>query len=387
MTQDSTEKLSKDEFIRGKLYGGKESGWRRYSKLVIGEASVWRLFKYEVITGLFGSLPGAIGLALRKVTYPSLFKRVGSGVVFGRHVVIRNAGNIQIGDGVIIDDQSLIDAHGLTGEGITIGDRVIVNRGAVIIAKSAGINIGADSDIGSRASVISTGGIEIGERVAIAGDCKIGGSVAEMEGDNAESDSDAVGGALQKFSKGLITIGNNAILYMSATVLDGVSVGSGSTVGSGIILHDSIPDDSVVVAHQKLIYFDKNGQSRGSTLAKAAEASGTRDIRESDPVEVDTASSNMAGNDSVTNAIYSAIDELNFLRAESNKLAKSLDTELQDLDSMDKVNLIVETEQQLAETLARPVNLDGQVLMSDSAVVFQTIESYASAVSKLIQNS
>jgi acetyltransferase-like isoleucine patch superfamily enzyme len=68
--------------------------------------------------------------------------------VFGRNLTIRNAQNITLGDNVIIDDDCVLDARGAGPDGVVIGDRVIINRGASIQAKIGPIWIGEDSDIG-----------------------------------------------------------------------------------------------------------------------------------------------------------------------------------------------------------------------------------------------
>src|SRR5918994_3146637 len=132
----SPKRIAEQYYIRDQLLAGKKSAARRYAELVLGEgASYGQLLKYELITGLFGGLPGALGLALRQLFYPRLFKKVGRGVVFGRHIVVRNAGNIRLGDRVIIDDGCVLDGRGAGPAGVVIGDRVIVNRGTMIQAK------------------------------------------------------------------------------------------------------------------------------------------------------------------------------------------------------------------------------------------------------------
>ena len=113
------QKLDEQDYIRSKLFGSNVSVIRRYADLVVGpEASWWQLLRYEMITMLFGGLPGALGLALRKLFYPRLFRRCGRGVVFGRDLVIRNGHRIALGDNVIIDDACVIDGRGAGPTGI-----------------------------------------------------------------------------------------------------------------------------------------------------------------------------------------------------------------------------------------------------------------------------
>jgi acetyltransferase-like isoleucine patch superfamily enzyme len=94
------------------LFAGGQSARQRYSALVIGRPGWAALLHYEIVQ-LFGqSVPGALGLALRKTLFPSLLGACGRNVVFGQNVVLRHPHKIRIGDNVAIDDNCLIDAKG-----------------------------------------------------------------------------------------------------------------------------------------------------------------------------------------------------------------------------------------------------------------------------------
>src|SRR6266487_1978804 len=142
-------RLEDQHYIRQKLYSGQKNTLQRYAELVIGRMDIWELLKYELLTSLLGAFPGALGLFLRKLFYPWLFRRIGRGVVFGRSVVIRNPDRIVLGDRVVVDDYVVLDGRGGdSDEGVRIGDEVIVNRGALIQAKVGTIRIGSHCDIG-----------------------------------------------------------------------------------------------------------------------------------------------------------------------------------------------------------------------------------------------
>jgi len=179
-------RLQDRHYIRQKLFSGQRSTLQRYAELVIGRMSIWRLFKYELLTCLLGPLPGALGLVLRKLFYPRLFHTIGRGVIFGRNVIIRNPDRIVLGDRVVIDDYVLLDGRGGDGDkGVRIGDEVIVNRGAVIQAKVGSIAIGCHCDIGADTTVIAQGGNVIEDMVSIAGGCKIGGGLIQIQNENS----------------------------------------------------------------------------------------------------------------------------------------------------------------------------------------------------------
>ena len=246
----------------------------------------------------------------------------------------------------------------------------------MLISKVGPISIGAGSDVGSRCMIISTGGIQIGENATLAGDCKIGGSVAHLE-DAGTSARDS-----SKISKGKLIIGEDAILYMSVRVLDGVAIGSRAVIGSGISVQESVPEDSIVAVHQKLVYLSRASDSAGREREPEHAKQVNRDVK-AEAADRE-GSSTLDASASVTEAVYAAIDEMNLLRSNADLIEKSLSVSLEALDSMDKVNLIVETEQKLTEKLGIPVHLDGQVLASNNVSVFETVETFVGEIVKLI---
>jgi acetyltransferase-like isoleucine patch superfamily enzyme len=173
-------------------------------------------------------------------------------VVFGRHVVIRNARSITLGDQVVIDDLCVIDGRGAGLEGVVIGDRVIVNRGTTIQAKIGPIHIGDDCDIGGGSTVHAQGGVEIGRAVVIGGGSKISGGAFQI-GRGAAAAGEVRGGMASmaareqtRWTSGPVRIGDRCLIGMGAIILDGVEIGEGTVVGAGTVMTRSVPAYSVV---------------------------------------------------------------------------------------------------------------------------------------------
>lgn len=231
--------LREDAFIRHKMFNDRKSAARKYAELTIGEFSLLKLVKYELITSLFGPLPGAIGLFVRKIFYRFLFKEMGRGVIFGRNVILRHCEKIRIGDRVVIDDNTLLDARG-GDNGIVIGDDVIINRGCTIQSKVGSIYIGPRSDIGTGTIIVSQGGVHIDEQVCIAGACKISGGLFHILPDLDGNPP------YRRYSKGPVRIQKRCVLAMGAIILDDVTVGEGSMVGSGAVVSTNLPPYSII---------------------------------------------------------------------------------------------------------------------------------------------
>lgn len=232
--------LDESNFIRNKLYGSGQSAFDRYRALVFNRFTWPKLIRYELLVTFVGPLAGALGLALRKKLYPYLFRAAGKGVNFGRGITLHHADQITLGDEVFLDRNSVLDARGAGDEGIVIGDRVIVNRGAAIQAKIGHIRIGNDCSIGAFADVIAQGPIILGNNVSVAGKAIIAGGRYVVEED-AEAP-----GAKSRFSRGEIRIGDNARIGMGAIVQDGVTIGENAIVAPGAVVYEDVAADTVV---------------------------------------------------------------------------------------------------------------------------------------------
>jgi hypothetical protein len=141
--------------------GGGGSAIRRYQDLVVGEAGLWPLLRYELITGLAGPLPGALGLFLRSRLYRRLLGAAGRGMVIGRNVTLRGPRRIHLEPGVVLDDDVEMTARG-DGSSIRIGAGTLVARGSILHARGGSIEIGPEGSIGTHCRFGTNGTIRIG---------------------------------------------------------------------------------------------------------------------------------------------------------------------------------------------------------------------------------
>src|SRR3990172_9345926 len=99
----------------------KKSPLKKYQDIVMGNYSLWRLIKFELLTTFFGPLPGVLGYFFRQILYRFVFKKLGKGTVFGRSVSLRHTGKIAIGKRCVIDEYCMLSAQGDDQSGITLG--------------------------------------------------------------------------------------------------------------------------------------------------------------------------------------------------------------------------------------------------------------------------
>lgn len=376
--------LEDRHYIRHKIFDEQEPPSRKYRRLVIGEGTWWEFIKYEVLTTCLGPLPGALGLALRKRLYRLLFEEIGEGVVFGRNVVVRHPRRVRLGDGVVIDDGCVIDARGGELEGVTIGDRVILNRGTVIQAKVGPIHIGAESDIGAGSGLYSQGGIHVGERVAMGGQCIVGGGLIDPRRTPSEPGEDPTGTRDQrKVSKGPVRIGDRVAMGVAVIVLDGVEVGAGCIVGAGAVLREAVPPYTIVVPHQRLILLPRSGDTPEPAAGEPADRARVGPEAVEAAVERPTPPSGTAPgkpDPRTVDAVFAAIDEVNLQLPPGSRLVKSMDASLHGnggpLDSLGLVNLLVATEERMTEAFSCPVTLTDEAILLEGGDPLRTVRSF-----------
>lgn len=217
----------------------------QYRDVYLGQPGLWRLLRYEFAVVAAMPMPGALGLAMRSALYPRLLRRCGRKVRFGRNVLIRCPGRIEIGDRCTFDDECMIDGRGGGDDAIRIGSNVLCARAVILQVKVGYLHIGNHCTIGAACFIGSAGGIRLGNAVMIAGHCYIGG------GRYATDKTDAPMIEQESYSLGPVEIGDNVWIGAGVTILDGVRIGSGCVIGAGATVRENVPDNTVLTPHQR----------------------------------------------------------------------------------------------------------------------------------------
>lgn len=206
----------------------------KYSALIVGKPGWGALLLYEAVVLCTQTVPGALGLAFRKVAYPWLLGSCGRNVVFGRDVSLRHPHKIHIGDNVVIDDHCLIDAKGDVNQGIRIGNGVFVGRNSILSCKNGDITLADGVNIGFNCEVFSAGKVTIGPNTLLAAYSYLIG------GDHDFTDPTLAVNAQPRKADG-ITVGEGVWIGAGAKVLDGVTIGDRAIVGAGAVVLRAVP--------------------------------------------------------------------------------------------------------------------------------------------------
>ncbi len=229
------------ETLQGRLADKGSSAVRKYRGIMTGDRSLWYFMKFELVTFLLGYVPGALGLFLRKVFYPSLFRSVGRGVVIGRNVSLRHPHKISLGENVYVDEGCLLDAQGADEMGLVVGSDVIISRNSMLICKYGSIHIGDRANFGSNCLIGSMGRIEVGADTLFAANCYVGGGMYRMDR------TDIPVAKQGSYTRGPIVIGEGCWLGAAAVVADGVRLGRHVVMGAGAVAVKDLPDYAVAV--------------------------------------------------------------------------------------------------------------------------------------------
>ncbi len=221
-----------------KSIGGKDSGgsaWQKYRSVMYGDQPLSRVLYAELVTLLCGSLPGAVGLLLRRALYPRLFGACGAKTVFGRNLTLRHAHKIRLGAGVIIDDNVVLDAKGGSNRGVDVGDGVYIGRNTIVYCKNGDIRLERNVNLSSNCQVYSSNVLQIGEGTVIgAYSYLLSGGSYDMHSPLpfAQQTGMETAGPLQ--------IGANCWLGARITVLDAASIGDGAVIGAGAMVNKPV---------------------------------------------------------------------------------------------------------------------------------------------------
>ncbi|WP_217640886.1 DapH/DapD/GlmU-related protein [Curtobacterium sp. MCBA15_001] len=156
---------------------------------------------------------------------------------------IRNVGRLRIGAGVALGDGVVIDAF--CRRGVSLGANVTVGPGARLLGSGVVSEPGEHILIGDRTAV-GAGNLIWGQGgVTIGADCLLGPNVTLISEDHVFADPNAL--IRQQGSRRQpITIGDDVWIGAGATILKGVSIGTGAVIAAGSIVTKDVAPFRIV---------------------------------------------------------------------------------------------------------------------------------------------
>lgn len=227
---------------KGLMKDSGRSAFRKYRDLFYGDRSLGYVLWAEFVFFMFSATPGALGLLLRRVFYPGLFRACGKKTLFGQHITFRHPHKISLGSGVILDDNCMLDAKGNSNEGITIEDGVFIGRNSIVYCKNGNIHLKHGVNISSNCTVFSSNSLTM-EADTLVGAYSYLLSGGEYDTNSSTRFVDQNG----MKSKGPLVVGSNSWIGAGAIVLDGASIGEHCVIGAGAVVTKPVPANSLAV--------------------------------------------------------------------------------------------------------------------------------------------
>ncbi len=227
--------------VRESVQDQSKSSLARYSDVVVGKPGIAALARFELVNALSKNRPGALGLVLRKKLMGGALRACGGGAVLGEGLALRHPNRIKIGDRFAIDQHGVLDARAELDVAIDIGDDVLCSRNVSLICKGGRIELADRAQLGMHTVLLGQPGgvVRVGRAVAVAPFCSIGGATYradDLEVPISEQGHDFKGG---------VSIGDHALIYARATIIDGVTIGKGAIVAAGAVVNKDVPDYAI----------------------------------------------------------------------------------------------------------------------------------------------
>ena len=181
------------------------------------------------------TISGNVNIGKETVIFPYVY--LNGNITIGKNCYIasgvRIIGNVFIGDNVVIKENTVLGADGLTT------DRDETTGEAVTMPQFGGLIIEDNVKIGAN-TVIARGAID---NTVIRRGCKIDNCCWISHNNFLDENVFMVG---ESTTFGSVTVGKNSQISGNATVRNGLTIGAGVLVGAGAVVSRSVKDGAVV---------------------------------------------------------------------------------------------------------------------------------------------
>ncbi len=218
---------------------GLVGSFRSYAERVYGKPSFGRFLGDGLIFALFSKFPTVFGCLLRSSVYHPVLGALGRRCVIESGVRFLHSRRVFLGDRVFVGERSFWDV-GPSSAAIRIGADSHIGRGAVLRTQRDEITVGRNVNISTYALLYCYGGIEIGD------DCMIAQHV-EIVGGTHNYDDVSTPMRRQGRSPSRIVIGPDCWIGSHAIIMGDATIGRGSIIGAGAVVHKDIPEYSIAV--------------------------------------------------------------------------------------------------------------------------------------------
>lgn len=177
--------------------------------------------------------------------------RKSSGILFlGRRTTILFAHKISIGKAVTIEDN--VEINALSKNGVIIGNNVTIKKNSIIECTGVIRELGEGIIIGNNVGISQGAFIQVRGSVIIGSNVMFGPHVSIFSENHSIENSELLLIEQPSIRRG-VTIEDNVWIGANSTILDGVTIGTGSVIAAGSIVTKDIPPYSVAAGVPALV--------------------------------------------------------------------------------------------------------------------------------------
>lgn len=192
---------------------------------------------------LIGVLWDRFFMAFRGAFRKLGMKKSGKILFLGKGVSFRGRKNIEVGNGVTIQDNCMINA--VCKGGVKIGNTCTIGKNAIIDCTGVLEELGESIIIGDYVGISPNFTAFVRGKIQIGSNTIIGPNVTVIAENHIFTNTNLLIRKQGTSRKG-ITIGENCWIGAGVTILDGVHIGDGAIIAAGAIVNKDVASLSIV---------------------------------------------------------------------------------------------------------------------------------------------
>lgn len=205
-----------------------------------------------------------VGTRLRHAGLRCRLGMLGDGARIERGVRFDYPRRIFLGDGADIGHGAVIRANTASTVGVRFGHGVSIRDYTVMNANRGSIQLGDRSWVGPHCLVYGNGGVTIGSDVLIAGHTSI--NTVSHVADRTDLPINHQG-----LRSDPVVIEDDVWIGLNCTILQGVTIGTGSIIGAGAVVTGDIPPGSIAVGAPARVIRSRGRENDGGPVPLSME--------------------------------------------------------------------------------------------------------------------
>ena len=181
-------------------------------------------------------------MALRGMVGRLRLKKCGKILFLGKRVKIQCPGNLTLGSGCTLHDNTFVNA--MCRQGVRIGNNFTLGRNGIVECTGVYTELGEGLSIGDNVGISPNAFLSVRGELSIGSDTIIGPGVSIIT-ENHNFDRLDIPVRLQGANRKGIRIGRNVWIGANVTILDGVTIGDNAILAAGCVVTRDVAGNGI----------------------------------------------------------------------------------------------------------------------------------------------